>query len=110
MSIIYLLIMIAALALVIGWYLANETANADGEKGILATRAGEIDADPETWGRHYRIRTRGAPQRRGLRAENTPEESFKTVDRRARFTDREAAAYVARQRPRPPGSGGEQRD
>ena len=99
MSIVYLLTMIAALGLVIGWYLVNETAGTDGDKGILATISETTETDPETGGRHYRIRQRGAPKKRSLHHEGESELGFKPANRTTRYTDRTDAAYVDRKTP-----------
>ena len=96
MGVVYLLIMIAALALVIGWYLMNEAANAEGDKGLLAAKLEEADVEPALGGRHYRFKQRRAPKQRNLRHDDEGEASFKTPSGAPKYANRVDAAYVER--------------
>jgi hypothetical protein len=90
MDMILFLAVIACLAIVVAWYVANETAGAQGEKGLLAIAVETAAPPPETYGEKPRgVAETVAPQA----DERAP--AFRPARAGARY----GAAQKARYRP-----------
>ncbi|MCB2112186.1 MAG: hypothetical protein R3C42_02140 [Parvularculaceae bacterium] len=76
------LVFIAALGvviLIVGWYLANEAAGADGAVGLLALKGEPAAKGGDPSAPKYRKKSRAAPARRGDRSRENSDRAYRPI-------------------------------